>query len=107
MEYRCFPVWIIDDDGGLIGDKMPEDFENDAEMVSLFNTIQKTYEGLFVNNSKEFSFRGFATEEQKAEFLQMFWRACEMLKQKSEGLYNVIIYDRKWIDDLAEPGVLL
>ena len=83
--------------------KLPEEFQDDQEMISLFETLRQTYKGLFTNNLKEFSYHGFSTKEQQLEFVQMFRRACEMLKQKSEGLYHVKIdkLDIEWTDKLA------
>ena len=103
FDYPGFPVWMYDEDDRLIENELPKEFQDDQEMVTLLETLGRTYEELFTNNSKEFSYHGFSTKEQQLEFVQMFRRACEMLKQKSEGLYHVKIdkLDIEWTDKLA------
>lgn len=98
LDYGCYPVWLYDEDNDLIDTLLPEEVRSNAELDAKFDDLQARYEALFVNTSKEFSFTGFQSEEEKNEFLSDWKSAIQDLKIATKGIYE--IYDE--IDKIFE-----
>ena len=64
LEYGCYPVWLYDDDGGVIDTRLPDELCDDIELDAKFRSLQARYKALFINNEQEFSFVGFQSESE-------------------------------------------
>ena len=82
LDYHCYPVWVYNEKGELIDNNLPEELVNDKEIDEAFVKIQNVYDGLFIDNSTEFSYIGFSNEYKKEEYLKMIGRAVNLIKSK-------------------------
>lgn len=89
LEYGALPIWVQSEDGELIYVGLPEDMTGNAELVNLIEEIAKEYDSLFINNSIEFSFRGFLSEEDEKCFDQKVHKAIGLLMEEAQGKYHV------------------
>ena len=90
LDYRCYPVWLYDEDGDIIDTLLPEELRDDKELDEKFDDLQSRYDALFIDTAHEFKFFGFTSEEQKQDFLADWDRAVSELKKKVNGKYQII-----------------
>ncbi|MBQ3692358.1 MAG: hypothetical protein II931_03450 [Clostridia bacterium] len=90
-EYGCFPIWLYDEDGLFIDNRLPhKNVQNRHAVKAAFVKVQEAYEKLFVNNDSEFSYIGFSSEEQKAQFTEQFNSAAELLSKAVGDKYIIV-----------------
>ncbi len=88
IEYGAYPVWMYDeDDGGVIDTAVPDEWQDDSELCSMLDSIQDTYDSLFVNNEKEFSFIGFTDIGEAEVFISRVKEAVDYIFRKNNGKY--------------------
>jgi hypothetical protein len=90
LDYGCYPVWLYDEKDNLIDTLLPEELRSNKELDSKFDDLQSRYEALFVNNEKEFSFKGFSSEHEKEKFFIDWQNAVNELISSVNGKYPVI-----------------
>ncbi len=90
LEYRCYPVWLYDEDGHIVDTLLPEELRDDSELDSKFDDLQARYDALFVDNAHEFDFVGFKNESDKEAFLRDWQIAIMDLRKKTQGRYVII-----------------
>ena len=90
LEYRCYPVWLYDEDGNIVDTLLPEELRDDSELDSKFDDLQARYDALFVDNAHEFDFVGFKNESDKEAFLRNWQIAIMDLREKTQGRYVII-----------------
>ncbi len=90
LGYRCWPVWLYDENGDLVDTLLPEELRSDKELDARFDQLQERFDALFVDNGREFSFRGFQTEEEKQRFLADWRSAVSALRRRAAGKYEVV-----------------
>lgn len=67
-EYRCYPVWLYDDEGLVEDTALPPELSGDRGLDERFRSIQERYDATYVDTPTEFYDRGFATPEEEAAF---------------------------------------
>ena len=90
LEYRCYPVWLYDENGDIVDTLLPEELRGDHDLDAKFDNLQARYDALFVDNAHEFDFIGFRSEESKQRFLSDWKIAVQELKDKTNGRYTII-----------------
>lgn len=90
LDYGCFPIWVYDENGIYIDNKIPDDMPNRKSVEAAFIQIQWDYEMLFINNKFEFTYIGFTNNEKKAEFTKHFNTAVELLNKSADDKYNIV-----------------
>lgn len=90
LEYRCYPVWLYDEDGNIVDTLLPEELRDDTELDSRFDELQARYDALFVDNTREFDFIGFKSETDKSAFFEDWRRAITELREKTQGRYLIV-----------------
>lgn len=89
LDYKCYPVWLYDENGDVIDTLLPEELRNDKELDAKFDNLQGRYDSLFVDNEHEFLYVGFKTEAEKEKFLSDWNLAVTELRQKVKGKYPI------------------
>lgn len=89
LEYGCIPIWIHSESGELLCVGLPENLANHKDLAELLEEIWKEHDALFINNSVEFSYRGFLNKEDEKRFNQKVFQAIDMLKEAAKGKYEV------------------
>lgn len=90
LEYGCYPVWLYDEEGGVIDTRLPDELRNDTELDAKLTELQERYEALFVNNEKEFSYIGFKSSDEETAFNTDMLNAIRELKEKLDGKYEIV-----------------
>ena len=107
LEYGAYPVWLYDYEGGVIDTLLPEELRDNDELNLMFDDIQDRYNALFIANEHEFSYKGFASLEQKEQFLNDLNIARDKFVSACEGKYDIIndlvLYDELDLEDDACP----
>lgn len=66
LEYKCYPVWLYDDDGIVEDTALPAELSDDGELEERFRSIQERFDATYVDTPTEFYNKGFATPEEDA-----------------------------------------
>lgn len=91
LEYGCLPIWLYDEEGLFIDNRLPHKMiQNRSNVKAAFVSVQEGYEKLFVNDDTEFKYIGFSSEEQKAEFISLFNNAVELLRKSVGDKYTIV-----------------
>ena len=86
LEYGGWPVWSID--SGDCDVRFPADIEVPKELNDLLDEIQSEYDELFVDNEKEFYYKGFDNEAKKEVFKQKCYMALAQVIILNDGRYH-------------------
>ena len=89
LDYGCYPVWLYDQNDDVIDTLLPEEIRSNTELDAKFDDLEVRYEALFINDGKEFSFRGFASEEEKQRFFRDWQIAFDELVEALHGRYPI------------------
>lgn len=91
MEYKCYPIWEYDEKDELIDNCLPKEIEKDKYINNLLNTIQDTFDSLFINDKDEedFSNTKFKSKEEREKFMSNINLAKEYLINKYHNLYKI------------------
>lgn len=89
LEYKCFPVWIYGENNELIENDLPPYLIGDKDIDPEFVRIQEVYDGLYLDNEKEFEYIGFNDAQKREQFLKELFAAIELLKGKLTDEYIV------------------
>ena len=89
LDYGCFPVWLYDEEDDVIDTLLPDELRQNAELDAKFDDLQARYEALFINDGKEFSYKGFKSDEEKQKFLEDWQIAVDELIAAIDGKYPV------------------
>lgn len=93
FEYGCFPVWIYGENDELIENDLPPYLIGDNDIDSKFVYIQQIYDGLFLDDGKEFGYIGFKDSDKRETFFRDLFLAIDFLENKLNDEY--IIEDNK------------
>lgn len=89
LDYGCYPVWLYDEEDDVINTLLPEELRSNFELDAKFDDLQARYEALFINNEKEFSYKGFRSDEEKKKFLTDWQTAVDELVAAVDGKYPI------------------
>ena len=89
LEYKCFPVWIYDEDNRLVDNDLPSELIGDPEIDPPFVHIQEIFDSLFLDDKREFKYIGFETAEQRESFLEEVFSSINLLRNKLSGEYKI------------------
>ena len=107
LEWGTYPVWLYDDEGSVIDTVLPEELQGNAELEAIFDGLQDRYNALFIADEHEFSYKGFASQEEKELFLKDLKIARDKFIYACEGKYDIIndlvLYDELDLEDDACP----
>ena len=90
LDYPCYPVWLYAEDGSVIDTVLPEEWQDDTELDSLFIKLQEEYNALFIDDGKEFTYVGFRSDEERTALEQLTQSAVDTLYRKNNGKYTIV-----------------
>lgn len=91
FEYKCYPIWVYDSKGDMIGNALPQEIAIEKELDDEFMRLQQIYEQLFTDNSVEFKYNGFSNEKERLSYIEDINQAIEILKSKLGAQYKLDI----------------
>ena len=89
LEYRCYPMWIYNENNEFIDNDLVEELKNDIEVESILMNIQKTYDKLYKDDDVSFEYEGFKDENEKRKFILEIQRAIDLIKLKLANKYII------------------
>ena len=89
LDYGCYPVWLYDEEDDVIDTLLPDELRQNSELDAKFDDLQARYEALFINDGKEFSYKGFKSDEEKQKFLEDWQIAVDELVAAIDRKYPV------------------
>ena len=89
LEYKCYPVWLYDDEGLVEDTALPPELSGDHELDERFRSIQERFDATYVDTPTEFYDKGFATPEEEAAFRSDLAAAVVQLAEKCPEGYSL------------------
>lgn len=65
LEYRCFPIWVYDEQDTLMANDSPEEIKTNKEMDDKLILLQEKYNNLFIDDGVHFQYIGFKNTSDK------------------------------------------
>jgi len=90
LEYKCFPVWLYDENDNLIDTKLPKELEPETAIEKELIEISDAYDELFIDNETEFRYIGFKDIDMKDHFFQKTSKIIETIKALIGEEYNIV-----------------
>lgn len=89
LEYRCFPIWVYDENNNLIDNDLPITLLKDKNIDMQCVEIQEIFNKLYLDNGIEFKYIGFNDIVKRTEFLNKV-KNIELTLREKVGLdYNI------------------
>ena len=54
LKYNTYCIWLYDEDGDIIGNDNPPEWNDDTELTNAFMAVSDLYDTFFIDNEKEF-----------------------------------------------------
>lgn len=89
LEYKCYPVWIYDDEGLVEDTALPPELANDHAFDERFRSLQDRFNATYVDTATEFYNKGFASPEEEATFWSDLKAATAELAEKCPDGYTL------------------
>ena len=70
--------------------KLPDELLSCPDIKRLSMEIMKEYNSLFINNEKEFSYKGFAGHESEVKYMQKINELRKILYEKCGDKYEIV-----------------
>ena len=89
LEYKCYPVWIYDDEGLVEDTALPPELASDNALDERFRSLQDRFDATYVDTATEFYNKGFASPEDEAAFESDLKVAVAELADKCPAGYTL------------------
>lgn len=89
LEYKCYPVWIYDDEGLVEDTALPPELASDNALDERFRSLQDRFDATYVDTATEFYNKGFASLEDEAAFESDLKVAVAELADKCPAGYTL------------------
>ena len=90
LDYRCYPMWIYNADGGVVDNDLVPELKEYSNIDQLLENIQSKFDSLYRDTSSEFTYVGFANEDERQHFNQLVKTAEEQISYALKGRYEII-----------------
>ena len=92
FDFGAYPIWFDWEDGeGPNVNYLPDDWEEDTELVELNERLCTMYINFFINDpNKKFEFVGPANPEEKQLFKELSNKLISLVHKHADGKYKVI-----------------
>lgn len=89
LEYKCYPVWIYDEDGLVEDTALPPELADDHQLDEKFQSVQDRFDATYVDTSTEFYNKGFESLEEEEVLKADLKAAVSELMEKCPKTYSV------------------
>lgn len=96
LEYNTYCVWLYDEDGEIIDNDNPPEWNDDPQITDAFMAVSDLYDTFFIDNKKEFRYVGCPDNETREKLIALISDAVDIITRKNNGKYmiqNDIQYD--------------
>ncbi len=91
LEYKCYPLWLYDDNGIPVGNDIPQELKSDVEFKSLIEEISREFDKLYRDDSEAFEYIGFSDDISKRAFFRKVDKCIDIIKRKVGKIYKVSV----------------
>lgn len=89
LEWGAYPICELDKDGYIIDDVSAEELGFSDEFCKKIITMQEMYNDLFINNRKEFSYKGKEKSKEVKKIKEMYNDLVYEFSRKLNSEYNI------------------
>lgn len=89
LEYKAFPIGVYDENGTFLDNDSPKLLLKDMKLDDKLVNLQTTYDALFIDNSIEFEYKGFKSQNEKSKFEEDIREIIEIIAKNVKGKYKV------------------
>jgi len=89
LEYKCYPLWVYDQDNKLINNDLVGELKNEIEIENQLNEIQEIFNGLFEDNPILFEYKGFSKESDKENLQKKINKVILEIEEKIGNKYII------------------
>ena len=96
LEYNTYCLWLYDENGEIIDNDNPPEWDNDENLTNAFMAVSDLYDTFYIDNNKEFRYVGCPNEETRENLKNLIAKAVDLLVKKNDGKYQIqndISYD--------------
>lgn len=90
LEYNTYCIWLYDEDGEIIDNDNPSEWEDDKELTDRFMAVSDLYDTFYIDNEKEFKYVGCPDEDTREKLIGLINHAVNILQEKNNGKYEII-----------------
>ncbi|MDQ1236115.1 hypothetical protein QE450_003613 [Paenibacillus sp. SORGH_AS306] len=89
LEYRCYPMWIYDEQDELVDNAIVPELIYHTSIVQALDQIQAIYDRLFKDNNISFEFEGFTEQQDKEDFLKLVSETTFLIENQLKNDYKI------------------
>lgn len=89
LEYNTYCLWLYDENGEIIDNDNPPEWEDDVELTNAFMAISDLYDTFFIDNEKEFRYIGCPNAETRNQLKALIAHAISVLEERNKGKYLI------------------
>lgn len=89
LEYNTYCLWLLNENDEIIDNDNPPEWDDDKELTDAFMAVSDLYDTFFVDNEKEFLYRGCPNCQTAEKLKKLFDDAMKILLKKNDGKYII------------------
>ena len=89
LEYNTYCLWLYDENDEIIDNDNPPEWDDDQELTNAFMEVSDLYDTFFIDNSKEFTYKGCPDEKTAQKLKNLFNTAINLLIENNNGTYII------------------
>ena len=96
LEYNTYCIWLYDENGDIIDNDNPPEWDDDQELTDAFMAVSDLYDTFFIETPHEFRYIGCPDEETRKRLKGLIDKAVAYIIEKNNGKYEIqndISYD--------------
>ncbi len=90
LEYGCFPIWTYEKKDVLTENDFPKENPPSQRLDELKTIIAKEYMSTFINDTHEFSYKGFHSKEECQKFVDKLNEFRDLVQEEYSKKYKII-----------------
>ena len=88
LEYKCFPIWLLNENGDIIDNNSPEELKSNDILYNKLVSMQEKYNSLFLDDGIEFKYIGFSNVQDEEAFMAEVEIIYSEMKEKLQHKYH-------------------
>ncbi len=89
LEYKCYPMWVYDENGDLLDNAIAQELVDDKDVLNALEKIQNLFNRLFEDTEIVFRFKGFSNDQEREQFNLLVNETVAMIESKIGTVYKV------------------
>lgn len=89
LEYNTYCLWLYNENDEIIDNDNPPEWNDDQTLTDAFMAVSDLYDTFFVDNEKEFVYKGCPNPKTMKKLENLFYEAMNILEKKNNGKYII------------------